>query len=149
MLKYRTTSGYPTIEQTNPFTSQVNPRITSTGNPLLRPSTTHRFSLRIDMLEGILALEPYTSYSNNTVVNVGELDANNIFNFRYENAELFQITGAKLNLSHFFKPGIIIQANTEIFHSKIVSSSKTTSLIDWRSDVDLIYMFMKTESMLG
>ncbi|MFK7787005.1 MAG: outer membrane beta-barrel protein [Crocinitomicaceae bacterium] len=149
ILKYRTTSGYPTISQTNPFTSLVNPRITSTGNPFLRPSTAHRFSLRINMLQGILALEPYTSYSNNTVVNVGELDANDIFNFRYENAELFQRTGAKLNVSHFFKPGIIIQANTEVFHSKIVSTTKTNSLVDWRADVDLIYMFMKTETLLG
>jgi hypothetical protein len=149
ILKYRTTSDYPTIEQTNPFTSLVNPRITATGNPLLRPTTTHRFSLRINMLEGILALEPYTMYSNNTVVSVGELDANDIFNFRYENAELYQMTGAKLNLSYFFKPGIIVQANTEVFHSKIVSSVQTNSLVDWRADVDLIYMFMKTETMLG
>lgn len=149
ILKYRTTSDYPTISQTNPFTSLVNPRITSTGNPYLRPTTTHRFSLRINLLQGILALEPYTHYSNNTVVNVGELDANDIFNFRFENAELYQRTGAKMNFSHFFKPGIIIQANTEVFHSKIISTSKTNSLVDWRADVDLIYMFMKTETMLG
>ncbi|MDG1332442.1 MAG: TonB-dependent receptor [Crocinitomicaceae bacterium] len=149
MLKYRTTSSYPTISQTNPFTSLVNPRICATGNPYLRPSTTHRFSLRINMFQGILALEPYTHYSNNTVVNVGELDANDIFNFRFENAELYQRTGAKMNFSHFFKPGIIIQANTEVFHSKIVSTSKTNSLMDWRADVDLIYMFMKTETLLG
>ena len=149
MLKYRTTSGYPSISQTNPFTSLINPRITETGNPYLRPSTTHRFSLRINMFQGMLALEPYTHYSNNTVVNVGELDANDIFNFRYENAELYQRTGAKMNFSHFFKPGIIVQANTEVFHSQIVSTSKTNSLMDWRADVDLIYMFRKTETLLG
>ena len=127
-LKYRTTSAYPSISETNPFTSLVNPRITSTGNPFLRPSTIHRFSLRINILQGLLSLEPYTHYSNNRIVNVGELDASNMFNFRYENAQSYLRNGMKVNFSHFFKPGIIVQANTEIFHSQIVSSVKTCLL---------------------
>lgn len=148
-LKYRTTSAYPSISETNPFTSLVNPRITSTGNPFLRPSTTHRFSLRINILQGLLSLEPYTHYSNNRIVNVGELDASNMFNFRYENAQSYLRNGMKVNFSHFFKPGIIVQANTEIFHSQIVSSVKTNNITDWRADLDLIYMFRKTETLLG
>ena len=149
VLKYRTSSAYPSIAETNPFTSLVNPRITSTGNPFLRPSTIHRFSLRINILQGLLALEPYSHYSNNTVVKVGELDAGNLFNFRFENAELYQRNGAKLNFSKFMKPGIIIQANLEVYHSKIVSTSKTNSFVDWRGDVDLIYLFRKSQSLLG
>ncbi|MCJ8292443.1 MAG: outer membrane beta-barrel protein [Crocinitomicaceae bacterium] len=149
ILKYRTSSSYPTIAETNPFTNLLNPRITSTGNPYLTPSTTHRFSLRINIMQGLLSLEPYSHYSNNRIANVGELDANNIFNFRYENAKSYTRNGAKLNFSKFFKPGIIVQSNVEVYHSKIVSTSTTNSLIDWRADVDLIYMFMKTEAMLG
>lgn len=149
MLKYRTTSEYPTISETNPFVSLVNPRVTSRGNPFLRPSTNHQFSIRMNFWQGMLAIEPYSHYSNNTVVNVGELDSNNIFNFRYENASLYQRNGAKLNFNKFFKFGVIVQANLEAYHSKIVSTSKTNSLFDWRGDVDLIYMFMKTETMLG
>lgn len=149
MFKYRTTSEYPTIAETNPFVSLVNPRVTSRGNPFLRPSTNHQFSIRMNFWQGMLAIEPYSHYSNNTVVNVGELDSNNIFNFRYENASLYQRNGAKLNFSKFFKFGVIVQANLEAYHSKIVSTSKTNSLFDWRGDVDLIYMFMKTETMLG
>ncbi len=149
ILKYRTSSAYPTISETNPFTNLVNPRITSTGNPFLTPSTTHKFSLRVNIMHGLLSIEPYSHYSNNTVVNVGELDASNIFNFRYENAKSYTRNGAKLNFSKFFKPGIIIQSNLEAYHSKIVSTSGTNSLVDWRGDVDLIYMFMKTETMLG
>jgi len=148
-LKYRTTSEYPSISQTNPFTSLINPRVTSTGNPFLRPATVHRFSLRINMFQGILSLEPYTDYSNSRIVDAGELDLSNMFNFRFENAQLYQRTGAKMNISHFFKPGIILQGNTEFFHSKIVSTSKTNSVMDWRADVDLIYFFKKTESLLG
>lgn len=148
-LKYRTSSAYPSIAETNPFTSLENPRVTSTGNPFLKPSTTHRFSLRINVLQGLLALEPYVEYSNNAIARVGELDMNNIFNFRYENVSRYQRNGAKLNFSKFFKPGIIFQTNLEVYHSTIVSTSKTNTLMDWRGDVDLIYMFMKSESMLG
>lgn len=149
VLKYRTSSSYPSIAETNPFTNLVNPRITSTGNPFLKPSIVHRFSLRINILQGLLAIEPYSHYSNNIVSNVGELDVNDVFNFRFENAKLYQRNGAKLNFSKFMDPGIIIQANLEVFHSKIVSSSRTNSFVDWRGDVDLIYMFMKSQSMLG
>jgi Outer membrane protein beta-barrel family len=148
-LKYRTSSAYPTIAQINPFTSQVAPRITSTGNPFLKPSTTHRFSLRINIAQGLLSLEPYSHYSNNTVARVGSLDTNNIFNFGFENVELYQRHGGKMNFTKFFKPGIIIQANAEMYYTKIVSSSKTNSLFDWRGDVNLIYMFMKSQALLG
>ncbi|MCH2224943.1 MAG: outer membrane beta-barrel protein [Crocinitomicaceae bacterium] len=149
VLKYRTSSDYPSIAETNPFTSLVNPRITSTGNPFLTPSTTHRFSLRMNILQGLLAVEPYSQYSTNMVVKVGELDANNMFNFRFENAQSYQRNGAKLNFSKFMKPGIIIQANMEAYHAKIVSTTKTNSLMDWRGDVNLVYMFTKSQTMLG
>lgn len=148
-LKYRTSSAYPNISETNPFLSQVNPRITSVGNPFLRPSTTHRFSLRINIMKGLLAVEPYFHYSNNTVAKVGELDANNIFNFRFENANLFQRTGGRLNFSKYFKFSMLVQANFHMYHSKIVSSTRTNSLMDWRAGVDLIYIFKKTESLIG
>lgn len=152
VLKYRTSSSYPSIVETNPFTSLSNPRITITGNPFLTPSTTHRFSMRTNIRQGLLSIEPYTHYSNNIVVTTGELDANNIFNFRFENAQLYQRNGAKLNFSKFYrkqKAGIIVQSNVEVYHSKIVSISKTHSFMDWRGNVDLIYMFMKTQSLLG
>lgn len=149
MFKYRTEGEYPTIDQTNPFVSLVNPRITSRGNPFLKPSTNHQFSLRTNLFQGMLAIEPYSHYSNNMVVNVGELDSNNMFNFRYENASLFVRNGATVNFSKFFDIGIIVQANLEAYHTKIVSTSKTNSLFDWRGDIDLIYMFMKSETLLG
>lgn len=148
-LKYRTSSNYPSISETNPFTNLINPRMTSTGNPFLKPSTTHKFSLRVNIMQGLLSIEPYSHYSNNTVVNVGELDANNIFNFRYENAKSYTRNGVKLNFSKFFKPGIIVQSNLEVYHSQINSSSGTNSFVDWQGEADLIYMFMKTETMLG
>jgi hypothetical protein len=148
-LKYRTSSAYPSIAETNPFVSQVNPRITSTGNPYLRPSTTHRFSLRMNILQGMLSLEPYSHYSNNSVARVGELGADDIFNFRYENTELYQRNGVKLNFSKFFKFSMMVQANVEVFNSKIVSTSKENSFTDWRGDVDLIYIFKKTQTLLG
>lgn len=148
-LKYRVSSAYPTIDEANPFTSQVNPRITSTGNPFLKPSTTHEFSLRMNILNGLISLEPYSHYSNNLVAQVGELDATNVFNYNYENAELYQRNGVELNFSKYFDISILIQANVDLYHAKIVSSSGTNSLMDWRADADLIYIFRKTETLLG
>jgi hypothetical protein len=152
VLKYRTGSSYPSIAETNPFTSLINPRITSTGNAFLTPSTTHRFSLRINLLQGLLALEPYTHYSTNTVVKVGELDASNLFNFRFENAKLYQRHGGKMNFSKFFrlkKSGIIVKSNVEVYHATIESTSKINSFVDWRADVDLIYMSLQTQALIG
>lgn len=149
VLKYRTSSSYPSINESNPFTSLVNPRITTTGNPFLTPSTTHRGSIRMNIFQGLLAFEPYIEYSNNRVANVGELDEHNIFNFRFENAELYQRHGAKLNVSHFFKPGIILQGNFEAYQAKIVSTSKTNYVTDWRGDIDLLYMFRKSQTLIG
>ncbi len=148
-LKYRTTSGYPTIAQTNPFVSQINPRMTSTGNPFLRPSTNHQFSIRMNVLQGIFALEPYYQYSNNTVVQVGEIDSEGMFNYRYENAELSERLGARMNFSHYFKFSLLVQGNLDFYQSRIVSTTRTNTIRDWRADVDLIYIFPKTQTLLG
>lgn len=148
-LKYRVSNAYPTIDEVNPFTSQLNPRMTSTGNPFLTPSTTHEFSLRINLLGGAISLEPYSHYSNNIVAQVGELDASNIFNYRYENVELYQRNGVELNFSKFFNISVLVQGNFDLFQSKIVSTSGTNSFMDWQADADLIYIFQKTETLLG
>ncbi len=149
-LKYRTTSEYPDLSQINPFTSKVNPRITSTGNPFLRPTTVHQFSLRINAFQGVLSLEPYVNYSNNAIVQVGELGADSIFNFRFENAELYQRNGVTLNFSKYFmKPSLLVQGNFDFYQSRILSTSKDNVIADWRSDIDLIYIFRKSQTLLG
>ena len=149
ILKYRTSNDYPSLSQINPFTSLMNPRMTSTGNPFLRPYTVHRFSLRVNAWQGLLSLEPYAHYSNNTIVNIGELGVDNIFNFRYENAALYQRNGVKLNFSKYFKFSLLVQGNLDVYQSKIVSTSRTNELMDWSADVDVIYIFKKTQSLLG
>lgn len=148
-LKYRTSNSYPTIAQTNPFVSQLNPRVTSTGNPYLRPSTTHRFSLRVNILQGLLALEPYYNYSNDMIARVGELGADNVFDFRFENVESYERIGGKLNFRKYLKFGLLIQSNVEVFQSTVTSTSNINQFIDWRGDADLIYIFQKSQSMLG
>lgn len=148
-LKYRTESSYPTIDQTNPFISVVNPRVTSVGNPFLKPSTTHRFSLRINTFQGLLSVEPYFHYSNNTVARIGELDESNIFNFKYENIKDYQRVGGNLNFSKYFKFSLLIQANFELFYAQMNSDISSNSLLDWSADADLIYIFGKSQSLLG
>lgn len=148
-LKYRVSSAYPSIEETNPFLSQINPVLRSTGNPFLKPSTTHEFSLRMNFFGGLVSLEPYSHISNGLVAQVGELDSNGIFNYRYENAKLYQRNGIEMNFSKFFKFNVMVQGNLEFYQARIVSSVGTNSLMDWTADIDLIYIFKKTESLLG
>lgn len=149
-LKYRVSSNYPTIAQTNPFISQLNPRITSTGNPFLRPATTHRFSVRVNILHGLLSLEPYLHYSNNTIARIGDLGSNNMFDFRFENVSAYQRTGGKLNFSKYIKKiSLLVQSNVEVFESKIESTSGVNSFVDWRADADLLYIFPKSGALLG
>ena len=149
-FKYRVSNEYPTIAQTNPFVSQVNARITSTGNPFLKPSTTHQLSLRINMQHGLIALEPYMHYSNNTIATVGDLGSDNVFDYRFENVELYQRIGGKLNFRKYIKKhSILIKSNVEVFHATIESTSGVNSFADWRAGADLLYIFPKSGAVLG
>ena len=149
-FKYRVSSDYPTIAQTNPFTSQVNARITSTGNPFLSPSTTHRFSLRLNILRGLIALEPYLHSSNNKIATIGDLGSDNVFDFRFENVEMYQRTGGKLNFRKYFKKySFLVKSNVEVFQSTIESTSGVNSFVDWKAGTDLLYISPKSGAVLG
>jgi hypothetical protein len=149
-FKYRVSSEYPTIAQTNPFVSQVTPRITSTGNPFLRPSTTHRFSLRLNILQGLIALEPYLHYSTNTIATIGDLGSDAMFHNRFENVEMYQRMGGKLNFKKYFKKrNILVKSDVEVFQATIESSSGVNSFADWRANADLLYIFPKSGAVLG
>ncbi|MFT6443412.1 MAG: hypothetical protein ACJASQ_000748 [Crocinitomicaceae bacterium] len=149
-FKYRVSSDYPTIAQTNPFVSQVNPRITSTGNPFLKPSTTHRFSLRLNILRGLVAFEPYLHYSTNTIATIGDLGPDNIFDYRFENVDMYQRMGGKLNFKKYIKKiSFLVKSNVEVFQATMESTSGVNSFIDWKADVNLMYIFPKSGAILG
>jgi hypothetical protein len=149
-FKYRVSSDYPTIAQTNPFVSQVNPRITSTGNPFLRPSTTHRFSLRLNILRGLVAFEPYLHYSTNTIATIGDLGSDNIFDYRFENVDMYQRMGGKLNFKKYIKKiSFLVKGNVEVFQATMESTSGVNSFVDWKADVNLMYIFPKSGAILG
>ena len=149
-FKYRVSSDYPTIAQTNPFVSQVNPRITSTGNPFLKPSTTHQFSFRFNMHRGLISFEPYLHYSNNTIATIGDLGSDNVFDYRYENVELYQRIGGKLNFRKYIKKlNFLVKSNVEVFQATIESASGMNSFADWRAGADLLYISPKSGAVLG
>ncbi|MFT5668099.1 MAG: hypothetical protein ACI9DK_002299 [Vicingaceae bacterium] len=149
-FKYRVSSDYPTIAQTNPFVSQVNARITSTGNPFLRPSSTHRLSLRLNVIHGLFALEPYFHHSNNKIATIGDLGADNIFDYRFENVDKYQRIGGKLNFSKYFKKiNFLVKSNVEIFQATIESTSGVNNFVDWKAGADLLYIFPKSRAILG
>lgn len=149
-FKYRVSSDYPTIAQTNPFVSQVNPRVTSTGNPFLKPSTTHQFSLRFNVLRGLIAFEPYVHYSNNTIATIGDLGSDNIFDYRFENVDMYQRVGGKLNFRKYFKKiNFLVKSNVEVFQATIESTSGKNSVLDWQAEADLLYIMPKSGAIIG
>ncbi len=149
-LKYRATSDYPTIAQTNPFVSQVNPRITSTGNPFLKPSTTHRLSIRVNILRGLVAFEPYIHYSNNVIAKIGDLGTDNVFDFRYENVNAYQRLGGKINFRKYIKKNhILVKSSLEVFQATIESTSGMNHFADWKADADLLYITPKSGAVIG
>lgn len=148
-LKYRVSSVYPGIDESNPFVSQVNPRIISSGNPFLKPTTIHELSLRVNLFNGLISLEPYMHYSNNYIAEIGALDSLNILHTNFENAREYQQQGIEANFSKFFPFSVLLQGNLNLYRAKIVSSAISNEVIDWRGDVDLIYIFKKTQSLLG
>jgi hypothetical protein len=149
-FKYRVSSDYPTIAQTNPFVSQLNPRITSTGNPFLKPSTTHQFSLRFNVLRGLLAFEPYLHYSNNVIATIGDLGHDNIFDYRFENVDAYQRMGGKLNFRKYFKKmNFLVKSNIEVFQATMESTSGVNNFVDWKADANLLYIFPKSGAVLG
>lgn len=149
-FKYRVSSDYPSIAQTNPFVSQVSPRITSIGNPFLKPSTTHQLSIRFNGFRGLLAFEPYLHYSNNTIATTGELGTDNIFDYRFENADSYQRVGGKLNIKKYFKKvNLLVKSNLEVFQATMESTSGVNTIADWKADANFIYFLPKSGAFVG
>jgi hypothetical protein len=148
-LKYRVSGEYPGITESNPFVSQVNPRMISSGNPFLKPTTNHILSLRMNLFGGMISLEPYAHFSNNYIAQIGVLDSNNIMHTGYENVRHYEKQGVELNFSKFFPFSVLLQGNVNFYRAKLESSTNSNEVMDWRADADLIYIFKKTESLLG
>jgi hypothetical protein len=77
--KYRSAARYPESSETNPFTYMVDQQTIKTGNPLLKPSVTHKLSVQLALFEGLLSVEPYYHFAGNMIAETGRLRDDGLF----------------------------------------------------------------------
>jgi hypothetical protein len=148
-LKYRSASGYPNISQTNPFSTVIDVHSIRTGNPHLKPEVTHKISLQMDILGGMLTLEPYYHFSNNYITETGNLRPDNIFEYTYSNAGSYRKCGVEARFSVPIAKVFFLQAGADLFSSSIKFDGKTNQVNDWSMSGDFIYQNQKVFTMAG
>ncbi len=148
-LKYRSGSNYPSIEQTNPFTNQLDPNTISKGNPLLKPAVTHKISLKVNILQGLLSVKPYYHFSNNFITQTGTLRADSIFEFNYDNIGFYEQQGIQLNFTIPFGKVIFFQNSLDFYNSKIINNAHENKLHDWNINSQLMYVSKRKGTVMG
>ena len=148
-LKYRVNSNYPSISQTDPTEIQSDLYHISKGNPKLKPTNIHRFSLRFNIMQGLVSLEPYYEVSRNYITSVGYLRSDGMFVSTYGNSGLFEEYGTRLNITIPIGKSIFWQNSARLYHSEISYDSLHNSLSDWRGESQLFYTNRKIDLMAG
>ncbi len=148
-LKYRSKGNYPTMKQTDPNAIIIDPNTIKYGNPKLKPYVYNRLSLRSTIYHGLIAIEPYFSFSNDYIVEIGETLNDSIFAYSYDNGACFQNVGLKLNLTIPFSKKIILQSGFDVYKSKIEYNKTMNSLIDWTNSTQLIYADKNNGNVAG
>jgi hypothetical protein len=147
--KFRASSNYPNISQTNPYTSIIDVQTVRTGNPKLSPEVTNKVSLQATILQGLLTIEPYYHFSNNTITEIGTLRPDSIFEYTYSNAGNYKNYGVQAAVTVPFGKSLFLQSNVDFFNSSIKYAGKTNSINDWSMSSQLIYQNQKHKTMAG
>ncbi len=147
--KYRSGSTYPDISQTNPYTSFVDRQSVRTGNPNLRPEVVNKISLQTTILQGLITIEPYFHFSNNTLSEVGTFRPDSIFEYSTSNAARYRNYGVEASVTIPFGKNIFLQSSADVYFSRIKYLAKTNKVNDWSMSTQLIYQNLKAKTMLG
>ncbi len=145
---YRSDANYPTIDQTNPFPSQLDPTTISTGNPNLRPSVINKISLRLSIKQGLFSIEPYYHFSNNYISQSGYLRPDGLFEYTYSNIGHFEDMGIQTNFNIHFGKRFMWQNSFKVYHSKMINNNNENSFYDWYADSQLIFAGLKNNGVV-
>lgn len=149
-LKYRTEISYPNITQVNPFERFVDAYTFETGNQKIKPEVSYTISTQFKILQGLLTLEPYYSFSDNYIARTVAPLNDSMFIFSYDNVGNFANKGIKGNLTiPLFKQSFIIQTGFDFFESSIKYNNKLNKINDVRLNSQCIYIHKKTEAIAG
>jgi len=148
-LKYRVETDYPSISETDP-TEVYNDYLTiKKGNPNLLPTAIHKASLRMNILSGLLSIEPYFEYSNNYIAPVGGLRDDGVFIYSYGNLGKYENQGVEINLTIPIGKYIVWQNSADIYHSSMSYESISNNLTDWNGESQLMYINQKLDLVAG
>jgi hypothetical protein len=149
-LKYRASSDYPSIKQATPFTHMIDSYTIEKGNPNLEPEQTHTVSLRFRIMNGLLSLEPYYSFSNNKINRIASSMNDNMLAYSYANVGNYKSQGLKGDITiPLFKQSLIFQTSFDFFKSSIVYNEKVNDVKDWVMNTQLLYINKKYSTVSG
>ena len=148
-LKFRSEGSYPSINQTNPFTTYVDLESVQTGNPDLKPEVTRRLSLQASLLQGAFSIEPYYHFSQNMIITTGMLRPDSIFEYSFHNAGNYRNYGVKTNLSLPIKYKIFIQSSLDLYNSSVEFNQYSNTINDWAMSGQVIYYHHKSKGIAG
>ncbi|HFB61605.1 MAG TPA: hypothetical protein ENJ69_01345, partial [Bacteroidetes bacterium] len=138
----------PTIHQTNPFPSQLDPTTVSVGNPGLSPSVVNKISLRLSIKQGLFSIEPYYHFSDNYISQTGRLRSDSLFEYTYDNIGHYGETGIRANFNVHFGKRFMWQNSLRVYHSKMAHNGNENSFYDWFADSQLIFAGLKNNGVV-
>ncbi|MEI8202264.1 MAG: TonB-dependent receptor [Bacteroidota bacterium] len=147
--KYRSSSNYPEISQTNPYSVLVDLQSVRTGNPNLKPEVVNKISLQATILQGLLSIEPYYHFSNNYITEVGSSPTDSTFQYSYSNAGKYRNYGVEASLTVPIAKNFFIQSNANVYFASIKYAAKTNNVNDFSMNAQLIYQNLKSKTMAG
>lgn len=148
-VKYRASSTYPSISQTNPFTTMIDLQSVRTGNPTLSPEVTHKISLQTNILQGLASIEPYYHFSDNYIAEFGTLRSDGLFAYSYSNAGNYKNYGIEARLAVPIGKNFVVQSDVDFYNSKIKTSGNNNALNAYVMSNQLIYQNQKYASVAG
>jgi len=147
-LMYRSDSDYPSISQTNPFSSSLDPTTITTGNPNLKPSVINKLSLKLSVMQGLISLEPYYQFSNNYISPTGFLRPDGMFEYTYSNIGHYEDKGIQANFTIPVGKLFIWQNSVQVYNSKITHNDFVNSVNDWKANSQLVFRGLKNNGVI-
>ena len=148
-LKYRSDSDYPSLNQVNPAETYLDAQTVSVGNPDLRPSVTHKLSIRTQIMQGLASVEPYYHFSDSYIGQVGSLRSDGLISYTYDNVGNYAHYGVKGNFVVPFSKKIFWQNSFNFYHSSIVYKDKKNAFNDWKWESNMMYVDKKNALTTG
>ncbi len=147
-LMYRSDSDYPSISQTNPFSSQLNPTTITTGNPDLKPAVIHKLSVKLSVMQGLFSVEPYFHYSNNYISQTGFLRPDGMFEYSYSNTGHYEDKGIQANFTVPIGKLFVWQNSLRLYSSKITYNNNVNNVNDWKANSQLVFRGLKNNGVI-